>query len=349
MAGPFIHCGGMVTPVGLSLASSCAAMRGGLDAFNETRIRDKAGEWLLGAEIDLEDVGFGRERLKRALAMAVEEALGDDLRPISSQIPLLLCVAEPSRGEDDESSLAAEGRTFLADVQARLSLTFHPSSAVLARGRVGGIEAIQTAITLLSRGLRQVIVAGVDSYLEVSTLAALERRRRIKTTKHSDGFIPGEAAAAVVVSYAPLPLRPAMTVLGIGLGKEPASVESGEPLRGVGLNAALGQALAAGRVEITDVDYRITTVNGESYFFREAILAMGRLIRRRREEIIDLWHSADAIGDTGAAGIIVGMNVAAMAAAKDYAPGPLVMLHASGDDESRAAMLLGPTTPKRQR
>ncbi len=37
------------------------------------------------------------------------------------------------------------------------------------------------------------------------------------------------------------------------------------------------------------VDYRITGASGESYFLREASLAVARLIRRHRESIIDLW------------------------------------------------------------
>lgn len=344
MSELLVHCGGMVSPVGLDLASSCAAMRGGLDAFRETRFRDGAGEWILGAEIDLDGEGFGIARLKHALVMAIEEALGDDLRTSSSSVALLLCVSEPSRSEVDGGRMAEAARVFITDVQARLGLEFHPLSTVLPRGRIGGLEAIRTAAGLLTRGPRQVIVAGVDSYLDAATLSGFEKRRRLKTAKHSDGFIPGEAASAIIVSYRPLPSRPLLSVLGMAFATERATVESGEPLRAEGLTAALREALALGGIEMADVGYRVTTVNGESYYFREAALAMSRVMRRRSDKIIDLWHPADSIGDTGAASAVVCANVAAMAAAKSYASGPLVVLHASNDDEGRAVMLLGPQT-----
>jgi 3-oxoacyl-[acyl-carrier-protein] synthase-1 len=180
-------------------------------------------------------------------------------------------------------------------------------------------------------------VAGCDSFLSGATLRSFERRRRLLTSAHSDGFIPGEAAAAVVVSRTRLPGRPALRLLGTGFGAELASVESGEPLKGLGLAKAVRQALSAAGTDMAAVDYRITGASGESYFLREASLAVARLIRRHRESIIDLWLPAESVGETGAASALVAMNLAATAAANGYAPGSVALLHFSGDDESRAA------------
>ena len=45
---------GLVTGVGLDAPSSCAAIRGAIDNFQETRFVDSGGEWILASEVPLE-------------------------------------------------------------------------------------------------------------------------------------------------------------------------------------------------------------------------------------------------------------------------------------------------------
>lgn len=279
MTGSIVHSGGLVTPLGLTAPSTCAALRAGLQRFGELRFLDEAGEWLRGAEIELTDTITAEDKLRLCLAMAVEESLGDDLAGSTSEIPLLVCTAEPSRA----GRWRGLGEGLLEDVQARIGLRFHKASRTFARGRVGALDALRAAADLLSHGTRYVLVAGCDSYLSAATLQSMERRRRLLTSVHSDGFIPGEAAAAVLVASSRLPGRPAVRLAGLGAGEEPAPVESGEPLRADGLVAALRAALASAGANLAEVDYRLIGANGESYFFREASLAQTRLMRQRRE------------------------------------------------------------------
>ena len=44
------------------------------------------------------------------------------------------------------------------------------------------------------------LIAGVDSYLTAATLAAYQERDRLLGSHCQDGFIPGEGAAAVLVT-----------------------------------------------------------------------------------------------------------------------------------------------------
>jgi 3-oxoacyl-[acyl-carrier-protein] synthase-1 len=301
VTGPIVHSGGLVTPLGLTAPSSCAALRAGLQRFGELRFLDEAGEWLRGAEIELTDTIAADDKLGLCLAMAVEESLGDELAGSTSEVPLLVCTAEPGR----PGRWLGLGEGLLEDVQARIGLRFHKASRAFARGRVGALEALREAAGLLSRGTRYVLVAGCDSYLSGATLQSMERRRRLLTSVHTDGFIPGEAAAAVMVARTWLPGRPAVRLAGLGAGEEPAPVESGEPLRADGLVAALRAALAAAGVNLAEVDYRLIGANGESYFFREASLAQARLMRRRRETPADVrgwaaWSGA-LLGNSDAA------------------------------------------------
>ena len=63
---------------------------------------------------------------------------------------------------------------------------------------------------------------------------------------------------------------------------------------------AFRAALEDAGCTLGDLDFRITDVSGEQYMFKEAALAMTRLLRKRKEEF-DIWHPADCIGETGAA------------------------------------------------
>ena len=82
---------GMVTSVGLNAASSCAAIRCAIDNFSETRFLDKGGEWIIGAQVSLEQPWRGLPKLVHMVVPAIRECLANlgNVRP--DQIPLLLC------------------------------------------------------------------------------------------------------------------------------------------------------------------------------------------------------------------------------------------------------------------
>jgi len=88
-----------------------------------------------------------------------------------------------------------------------------------------------------------------------------------------------------------------------------------------------------------DIDYRISGLSGEQYFFKEATLALLRTLRVRREQL-DIWHPAEFIGETGAVAGVAAVVLAQSAAARGYAPGPRVMIQMTNDDGRCAAMIL---------
>ena len=118
-------------------------------------------------------------------------------------------------------------------------------------GRVSGAVGIREASKLVNeQGFGPIIVAGVDSYLVAGTLNSLNGRRRLLTESNSNGFIPGEAGAAVLVG--PDGGGPGLAILSLGLAVEKATIESDEPLRGEGLAAAYRQALGAAGLGLPD-------------------------------------------------------------------------------------------------
>jgi 3-oxoacyl-[acyl-carrier-protein] synthase-1 len=253
-----------------------------------------------------------------------------------SRIPLLLCVAERSRPARQDG---IEQQLFGA-VEAELGVRFDRRSRTVAAGRVGAAVALNLARELVhGEGCRYCVIAGVDSYLLTGTVSAYEKRDRLLTTRHSNGFVPGEAAAAVLVAGPKADPAAELICLGVGLARETATIESDLPLRADGMVLAVKNAMAESGVTVADTDYRLTDLNCEQYGFREAVLTLGRTLRVIKEEH-DIWHPADCIGEVGAAIGPCVLGIALTAARKGYAPGPGVLCHFANDDGERAALLL---------
>ena len=87
-----------------------------------------------------------------------------------------------------------------------------------------------------------------------------------------------------------------------------------------------------------DVDYRISDLSGEQYYFKEVALSMQRGLRVRKDNM-DLWTPASEFGYTGAAAYPIVLSVGLAAARKGYAPGPVLMTHATDDAGRRATAL----------
>ncbi len=327
---------GMVTSVGLSAPASCAAIRCGIDNFSETRFMDKGGEWIIGSQVPLPQPWRGLPRLVQMAVPAIRECLAHagEVRP--ETIPFLLCVAETERpgrlkGLDDQ---------LFYDVQAELGVRFHPRSTVIAGGRVAGALALAQARQLVyQERLPVCLIAGVDSFLVAPTLAAYEEEKRLLTSQNSNGFIPGEAGAAVLVGPPGHRQVPELLCLGVGTGQEKATIDSEEPLRADGMVQAFKAALADAGCAIGDLDFRITDCNGEQYWFKEATLALDRVLRNRKE-LFEIWHPADCIGETGAAVGLCALTVALQAARKNYAFGRGPLCHFSADSSERLAVVL---------
>lgn len=327
---------GMVTGVGLNAAASCAAIRCGLTNFAETRFIDSTGEWIVGSYVPLEQPWRGRAKLVNLVAPAIQECLDSIKNVQPEKVPLFLCVAE----KDRPGRLSGLDQQLLAEVQDALGIRFQESSTVIANGRVGGVEAIKQAWAAIYRqGLPLCIVAGTDTYLVAETLTQFEKQDRLLTADNSNGFIPGEAGAAILLGPEANKTDQDLLISGLGFGEEKATIFSEEPLRADGLVQAIKQALGEAKINLSDVDYRITSVNGEQYWFKEASLALTRILRERKEEF-DIWHAVDCIGEAGAAIVPCSLGIALAAARKKYSPGQRVLCHFSNDDITRGAIIL---------
>jgi len=325
----------MVTPVGYDAPSSCAAIRCGLDNFGKTGFR-YGGEWLKGASVLLPKAVGGVEKFPWMVTRAIHECFGS-APGLPGDTAIALCVSEEGR----PGKMTRFDERFFANVCARVpdAERLGPHRRLIARGALGGVEALQWAQQVLSAGdARFCLIAGVDTYLHGPTLAGYHAARRLVSETNTDGFLPGEAATAVMVAQAGTAAS-VLDILGIGWGRERATQDSGEPLRGDGLAMAYRAAFKAAGCGFPDVHYRLADIGGDQYSFKEAALAILRTLRVTMEEFY-LWHPADCVGRVGAASVPLILGVAADAAAKSYAPGSGCLCHFTDPGEIRAAVVV---------
>ena len=320
---------GMTTAIGLTAPAAAAAQRARLSNFEETHFISHDGKWMIGAEVPLDPPKRGRARLQALLEGPLREcfaALGDT---DPKDVPVLLCVAEADR----PGRLAGVDTSLLHDTLKAIGQPAHDQSTVITYGRVGGIVALRDARELIKKGAPKVIVAGVDSYLLAGTLRHYDNDDRVLTETNSNGFPAGEAGAAVLVGRGG-----GLQLLGLGFGREKAHITSGEPFRADGLVKAMREALGEAGLDFAEVDYRISDLNGEQYYFKEAALAMTRVLRKRRDQM-DLWNPASEFGYCGAASMPLMLGVGLTAAQKNYAPGRTVIMQTSDDDGRRGTAI----------
>jgi 3-oxoacyl-[acyl-carrier-protein] synthase-1 len=325
---------GLVTSIGLTAAATCAAIRAKVTNPTESRFMDSDGEWILAHQIPLDEAWRGRPKLAKMAAASILECLAVVPRAEWPTIPLLLCVAEharPGRVDGLDEDLFSE-------IQAAVGTEFSSDSRVFPHGRVAAGAALGHARSLLEGGQAQhVLVAATDSLLTWPTLSAFDHEGRLLTPENSNGFMPGEAGGALLVGTAASESR--LICIGVGFSAEQATIESEEPLRGDGLTQAVRNALADAQCELHDLDFRITDLAGEQYYFKEAALALGRVLRQRKERF-EMWHPAEFTGETGAVSGIVCLAVALAACRKGYAPGRGCLVHAGVDAGDRVAIVL---------
>lgn len=335
----YVRSAGMVCAVGLRADASCAAIRAGIAGFRRTKFLDEGRRFIVGAAVPPPAPPSGTvDRLIAILSVSLRECLKNQEFSNWEQVPLLVGVAEPDRPTIEPGA----GNDVLTGVQQALGISFHPGlSRLVSQGHTAGFDALYTARHYLqNNNVPACVVGGVDSYLNTEALCWLERHSRLKTPENSDGVIPGEAAAAVLVCREPANANTLATeIVGIGRASEPASILTEEPMLGMGLTEAARTALAEARTQMHEVDFRIADVTGESYGFKEQALLVGRLLKSPKQKL-PLWDCAGSIGDVGAAAGICQLVVAHYAFQKGYAPGETALCCTSAVPGNRAVAVV---------
>ncbi|RKG99960.1 hypothetical protein D7V97_30935 [Corallococcus sp. CA053C] len=342
----------MVSPVGLTAATTAAALRAGITRVRETRLKDSQFEPRIAGVLEEEHLPPLREglveamkrmtsrhrRLVRLGACALQEVAG----ACGGPLPLVLALPEPQPWGDPM------GDAFLEHLQSQAGVEVEASSHLLRQGRAGGLMAVARGLELLAtRRARQVLVGGVDTYWDARLLAHLDAEDRLKRRDVADGFIPGEGAAflwlGVPGTAKRLGREPLASITGAGLGREPGHRYSTEPYLGEGLSQAFQQLFAGLPPQSPKVRCVYAGFNGESFWTKEWGVAYLRHAQRFETEF-RMEHPAEYTGDAGAALGPMMLGAAAVGLRKGYREGPC-LVWGSSDREARAAVMVQSATP----
>lgn len=326
----------MITGVGLNIDSSGVAIRCALDNFQESRFIDSGGEPIIASEITLQEPWRGTQKLVELATMSIADCLSHSELSDLSHTPLFLCL--PEKGFPGRS--ITEEDLFLEQIEEKLDVRFGTGSRILSHGHTAMSVAMRHARQkIVEAAAEQALICGVDSYLSEHTLKHHEELDRLLTSQNSNGFIPGEACATVVVGANTNEPGSKLLIRGIGYGMETAPIGSGQPLRADGLSAAMKAALAEADVPMHHIQYRLADMTGEHYYFKEASLALSRTLHTRVDEM-DLLHLTDSIGEIGCASGVAMLAYQYYLTNNGLTKDGNVMLHFGDADGKRSSMIV---------
>ena len=262
------------TPVGRNAWSSAAAVRAGISGFTQhPYMIDTAGEPMRVSMAPWLDVRLrGAGRFESLLCEAVDQVM-DEVRDENVNVGrTALALALPGARAGLPHDLAVSMQAGIAQRYGGLFV----SAAIFRAVHAAGILALDAACRKLVQGsLDSCVVAAVDSYIEPETLQWLEQRDQYHgagALNNAWGFIPGEAAAALLlVRESRLPrtgLAPFAQLLGSGIADEPNCIGTRTVCVGEGMTSALRVALERAfaqwpaSLKITDI---YSDMNGEPY------------------------------------------------------------------------------------
>ncbi len=320
------------TAVGLTAAAAAAAVRSSISGFAEYgSANDRlGGPAIVSAPPGVADIGDIAGAIA-AMAVAAVSRLAD-----GGPLPVFLALPEarPGLGPDLGQRVAAR----LAEAVPGCKVALSDGG-----GHAGAGSAFSRAGAWLDRNRRSVIaVVGADSYLHPETIAWLDRNRQLHATYNAWGFIPGAAAGACLLCHPQLaqtrPKPPVAVIEAVATDREEVPIKTD----GVCLGRAMSRivsTLLEGQAEGAVFDNFYCDQNGESYRADEIGFMLARAAGRFRDPS-DFMAPADCWGDVGAATLPLCVALAAEAADRGYAAGPVSLILAGSESGLRAGLRL---------
>jgi 3-oxoacyl-[acyl-carrier-protein] synthase-1 len=348
---------GLVCPAGLTAAHSCAAIRARIsrltdyplyscipkeDDSPENEAATSEDEVVKAGIVPLLPVDLlGPERLRKLALLALQRLVTEGRLERKDLRRAALLVALPL--PDEIVSFWRLRELFVDGLCRQAGLEGWAEVDVAEGGPASVFRQMQAANEWLrARRVEFAVVLAVDSFIDVERLTLLDTAWRLLSARNVDGFLPGEAGAALLLEGPRAAKRRGSRVLA-RLGpstftSEPMPIGSEHWSSGAGLCAAL-RPLVSVSPKGTVGDWVLCDLNGESYRAIEWGLVQTRLAREL-PSLRRLVHPADLIGDAGTALAGVLAACAAQAFVRGYAPSASALLWAASDDGGRAALVL---------
>lgn len=340
---------GALTPVGANAEQSNAAIAAGMVRVNEHAYYECAPEdpeWDDTLPLYVSDVPLldpftdGSDRLLELAIPALTEVVGKAkfTRRQLERCGFMLALPQADKAIHP-LNLPAQ---FIPELCRRTGLTTFNLWKTTQAGHTGVFTLLPSAIQKLNDGqLDACIVGGVDSHLLEERLNLLDNTWRLRSDRTVDGFIPGEAAAFVLLetaAHASARGAPILARLGdLGEGREPETLTSTKQSTGQGLAQAIEQALRPSATPTVETVY--ASLNGESYYAFEWGIVLTRL-HETLQTMKTLIHPADCVGDVGAATGALLLACAASTLQQQPASAPRSLLWTASDTDHRMALTL---------
>ena len=324
---------GAMTPLGEDARATLAALYSDVRLLRDLPVKRPDGQPVIGATTPVGLELTGSKRLFELGSYAFHDAtqtLGG-----GAEVGLALCT--PSI--EDEGDLATELPSFCSRLASETGLKILPGATrIFPSGRDAIFEALPFAQTALrTQAAPAMCLLGIDSLVARTRLRRLVRNG--VTAK--EGFIPGEAGAAVLLTERPD--ADSLTIIsGLGTADEPsiAAVPAvpnlgkgfGAAIEGAALDARLPKVAIAGLVH----DLPTSPAAGE-----ELAWAKGCSVLSVPSEIRVL-APAFSVGEAGAAMGILALLVLAFLIDKGVVDGPGLCLF-SGESARRGTAVLLPS------
>jgi 3-oxoacyl-[acyl-carrier-protein] synthase-1 len=338
---------GAVTAVGLTAAQTCAAVRAGIkrNAPIEAQILAHQ-EPRIGARVSADPRlrSDDAQWLLNLAARALRECEMNSPTPAPGETALLYLVPEQHRAHPLSQTGDSE---LLVRLELLVDRRFGPSSRVLRGGAAACVEALGLARELIDGGAAaRCLIGGADSLLRRVDLDALGRDNRLLSATQSQGLVPSEGAAFMLVGRAqPNAAQHGARIRGLGIGYERHTVLGSESSVGEAFSSALTTAIADAGVSESEIDFVAGNYNGERYDAWETSHANARSYRTRRERLPVMWPAA-SVGEIGVAGGVLALIVAAAAIEGEYAlaadgkPGTTASVQVRSEGELRGVVVL---------
>lgn len=342
---------GAVTSVGDDLVSTCAAMRAGFNQHHETAFVDQDGQPIIAARAAIDPTVWGQQRLVEMAVRAIADACGQHPLAASPDVPWILCTPEA-----DRTGRPADDGELLQQIAASAGQPLHARSLCIPAGRTAGLMALAVAQELThSHGHVAALIVATDSLIHPDLLAELDEAGILLTDENPHGYIPGEAAVALLVAPSPADTAAAtknrqspialdaLAFAVTDLNSLPEPARSGSqppPIDGQELALAMREACSDAGCATHDIGVRIADINGADTAFKESALAAERAFTEADTPLPALWMPAESVGETGAACTPLGIAWAWQAATKGYLPSGGVLVQATNSEGLRAALVM---------
>jgi len=340
---------GMLTSVGHTAYQTCASIRAGISRITDIDYFLIENDWfeevpITGCPIiGITDGHLGLGRWTKMAAMAIQDLIisAKLLEGDLTQTGLFLGLPSLQRkGVDTRMANMLGLRIGQWNRIERLEDRTH----IYTEGHAATAKAFMSAIQEINGNkIKYAIVGGVDSLVELDTLAFFYEKNRLKTEDNTDGFIPGEAAAFVMIENKGQAQQRGADIMAMleapHTGTEPVTIWSEDPSTGSGLSEGVRGTLEQLSDKGVQTGLIICDLNGETYRAKEFGNTAARVLSDLQPEW-KLWHPAECIGDTGAASFAISACLGARSLQRGYAKTENVLVCGSSHDGLRGAAYL---------